>query len=269
MEYLALNNGQMIPAVGMGTNTFGKENGMYMAEVNGDFAEAKSAIAAGYRLFDTAISYRNERGIGQILAESSVPREDFFIVTKIPGNDEYAKTVRQAVENSLVNLKSNYIDLYLIHHPWENKQGMIRMWNGLTELREEGKIRAIGVSNFMVKDLELIQKESDVKPVVNQVQCNPGEWNDEVITYCKQNGILPMAWGPLQKVNAAYRAKLEKVAEKHHKLWAQILLRYDFQRGICVIPKSRNIVHQNENIDIFDFSLGQEDMEYLSNTSNA
>jgi diketogulonate reductase-like aldo/keto reductase len=145
MEYLSLNNGQIIPVVGMGTNTFGKENGMYMAEVNGDFAEAKNVIEAGYRLFDTAISYRNERGIGQVLAESGVPREDFYIVTKIPGTDEYAE-VRQAVENSLINLRSTYIDLYLIHHPWENKEGMVRMWNALTELMDEGKIRANGTT---------------------------------------------------------------------------------------------------------------------------
>lgn len=266
MEYFTLNNGVKIPALGTGTNTFGKPANNYNAPPNNDFTPAISAIKAGYRLFDTAVSYGNEAGIGQTIAESGIPRQEFFITTKIPGRGEYItsrENVRKCVTDSMQRLRTDYIDLYLIHHPWEDQTGMLRTWHALEELMNEGKLRAIGVSNFNTLQIELLKHNNKTTPAVNQVQCNPSQWNHEIIDHCKQNNILPMAWAPLKNMTPQFRAALDKLTPKYSKTWAQILLRYNVQRGICVIPKSHNPQHQAENLNIFDFKLSEEEMTFL------
>lgn len=267
MEHFTLNNGVKIPATGTGTNSFGKRDNDFRNEVTGDFSAAESAIAAGYRLFDTAISYGNESGIGQVIAASGIPREQFFIVGKLPTKrpevTESRESVRKAVEESMERMRTAYFDLYLIHHPWEDEEGMVRTWHVMEELMREGKFRAIGVSNFKVEHLELLSRHSGTVPAVNQVQCNPGRWNREIIAYCQERGILPMAWGPFTNCDDAFRARLSELGQKYGKSWAQVLLRDHFERGICTIPKSHNPQNQAANLQIFDFELYNEDKALL------
>ncbi len=266
MKYFKLNNDKQIPAIGTGTNTFGKPNHDFAAEINGDFSPAISAIETGYRLFDTAIMYRNEAGIGKTLAESSVPREEFYITTKIPAREGFIdsrETVRHHVFESLKNLQTNYIDLYLIHHPWEDEPAMLRTWEALEELVAEGKLRSIGVSNFNVEQLEFIMKNSKTTPAVNQVQSNPNEQNHEVIKFCKRNGIAPQAWGPVSRIPANALDLFTQIGTPYAKSWAQIILRYNYQRGVLSIPKSHSVTRQIDNINIFDFELTATDVQAI------
>lgn len=262
MEKVALTNGFEIPLVGTGTNTYGKENNQYKGNLNGDFSALKSAIEAGYRLIDTAISYRNEAGVGKTVAESRIPREEFYLTTKIPSDDAYIgsrELVEQTILNSLKNLKTEYIDLYLIHHPIESVEKLKYTWEVLESFVDKGQIKSIGVSNFTIEMLETVKSFARIQPAVNQIQSNPHTWNDEVIDYMKHNGIVAEAWGPLSRVTDEQKARLENIGENYGKNWGQVLLRYQIQRGVVVIPKSHNQERQISNLDIFDFDLTVED----------
>lgn len=263
MEYVTLANGLKMPIVGTGTNTYGKENNDYMGVLNGDFSALESAIEVGYRLIDTAISYRNEAGVGKTIAESGVPREEFFITTKIPKADAYGvskETVEQTVLNSLKNLQTDYIDLYLLHYPADETSELQPAWEVLESFVDQGKLKAIGVSNFDVEQLKELQAFARIQPAVNQIQSNPHTWNNEVIDYMQKNNIVPEAWGPLSRVSDEQVEKLEKIAENYGKSWGQILLRYQIQRGVIVIPKSHNQDRQKMNLEILEFELSTEDM---------
>lgn len=262
MQTITLANGIDIPAVGTGTNTYGKEGNQYSGKLNGDFGALKSAIQAGYRLIDTAISYRNEAGVGATIFESGIPREEFYITTKIPSDEAYIgskKTVEQTVLKSLENLKTEYIDLYLIHHPIEDEEKLKNTWEVLESFVDNGKIKSIGVSNFTIEMLETVHNFARIQPAVNQIQSNPHTWNHELIDYLLKNEIVPEAWGPLSKVTPEQMDKLDKIAENYGKNWGQVLLRYQIQRGVVVIPKSHNKKRQASNLELFDFELTKED----------
>lgn len=267
MEYVKFNNGVRMPIVGTGTNTYGKKNNEYTAELTGDFSDLESAIKLGYRSVDAAVSYRNERGVGKTLANSGVPREDFFITSKIPRQEVYFSTkeaVRNTIDGSLANFETDYLDLYLIHHPIENKEYLKHTWEVLEEYYNEGTLKAIGVSNFDEALLDEIESYAKVKPAVNQIQINLLEKNQEMIDLLKVRGITPVAWGPM-KVNEAQKEVLARIGDEHDKSWAQILLRYQIQRGIVVIPKSHNPKNQAANLNIFDFKLRDQEMIEISN----
>lgn len=262
MQTITLANGIEIPVVGTGTNTYGKEGNQYNGELNGDFNALKSAIQAGYRLVDTAISYRNEAGVGKTIFESVIPREEFYITTKIPADDAYIgskELVEQTVLNSLKNLKTDFIDLYLIHQPIEDEAKLKQTWQVLESFVDNGKIKSIGVSNFTIELLETVHNFARIQPVVNQIQSNPHTWNHELIDYLLKNDIVPEAWGPLSKVTQEQIDKLNKIAENYGKNWGQVLLRYQIQRGVVVIPKSHNVERQASNLELFDFELTKED----------
>lgn len=262
MQTITLANGIEIPVVGTGTNTYGKEGNQYNGELNGDFNALKSAIQAGYRLVDTAISYRNESGVGKTIFESGIPREEFYITTKIPADDAYIgskELVEQTVLSSLENLKTDYIDLYLIHQPIEDEAKLKQTWQVLESFVDKGKIKSIGVSNFTIELLETVHNFARIQPVVNQIQSNPHTWNHELIDYLLKNDIVPEAWGPLSKVTQEQIDKLNKIAENYGKNWGQVLLRYQIQRGVVVIPKSHNVERQASNLELFDFELTKED----------
>lgn len=266
MKKITLNNGVKSPVLGTGTNTYGKENNDYQGKLNGNFSALQSAIELGYRLVDTAISYRNEAGVGETVAKSGVPREEFFLTTKIPPKEKYIgnkEAVRATIDNSLKNLQTDVIDLYLIHHPIEEERLLQSTWEVLEEYTKVGKLKAIGVSNFSVELLETLKKYATIQPAVNQIESNPGNWNDEIIEYCLKNGIVPEAWGPM-KTNAEQREVLNKVGEKFGKSWAQVLLAYQIERGVMVIPKSHNPKNQQANLDVFDFSLTDTDKIKIS-----
>ena len=266
MEYVNLNNGTKLPYLGTGTNTYGKEKNDYNGALNGDFSALESAIKMGYRLIDTAISYRNEAGVGQTVKESGIEREAFYLTTKIPADDAYIKdkeTVRKTVNQSLENLKTDYIDLYLIHKPIEDEEKLKLTWEVLEEFASEGKIKSIGVSNFSIDELEKLDKFATIKPAVNQIKSNPIEWNNDWIRYMLDHDIRPQAWGPM-KTTDEHKKVLNKIGENYGKSWGQVLLRYQTQRGLIVIPKSHDTQNQKANLESLDFQMSDEDMARVS-----
>lgn len=265
MEYVKLNNKTYMPVIGCGTHTFGKENYDYYGDINMDTTELDSAIKNGYRHFDSAVVYRNEAVLGKAWKQSGVPREEFFLVSKLPAKEPYfndAAAVKKAVQGSLEALGTTYLDLYLIHKPWEDREAMLVAWQALEEEVDAGRLHAIGVSNFEEADLEWLLKEARIPPVVNQIESHPGTWNDALITYCQKNQVVPVAWYPLHNDQEA-RQKLLAIAEKYGKSWAQVIIRYQIERGVVVIPKSRKSERQLENLDVFDFALTEEDHQVL------
>ncbi len=262
MLLFTLNNGLQIPALGSGTNTFGKAGGSYAGEINFDTTELSSAITLGYRHFDTAISYRNEAVIGKAIQESGIDRKEFFVTSKIPGRVEYYGSddkVRQGVEESLSNLQMDYIDLYLIHHPWDNLEEMLSMWRVLETYVDSGVLKSIGVSNFNEEQLGYILEHGRIKPAVNQIQSNAAHWNNDIIEYSKANGVIPEAWGPMKGISGKTEAALTAIGKNYNKTAAQVVLRYQLERGVIVIPKSHNNLRQAANIDVFDFELSIDD----------
>lgn len=265
MHDILLNSGHKMPIIGTGTNTYGKKDNDYQGELTGDFTELKDAIELGYRSIDAAISYRNEAGVGKTIANSGIPRKEFFITTKIPNKDEYVATkdnVRETIENSLRNFHTDYIDLFLIHHPIENKEYFKHTWEVLEEYYEKGVLRSIGVSNFDENLLREMEAFATVKPAVNQIQVNLKEPNTALIELLQKMDIVPVAWGPMKTTDEQIRA-LTKIGETHNKSWAQVLLRYQIQRGVVVIPKSHNRDNQAANLELFDFELTDDEIKNI------
>jgi diketogulonate reductase-like aldo/keto reductase len=267
MEYITLNNGVKMPIVGTGTNTYGKENKEYNGALKNEIPELVAALELGYRSIDCAIMYRNEELVGSVLAESTVPREELFITTKIPANEEYISSkeaTRAAIENSLKNFQTDYLDLLLIHHPIEDKVQLQNTWEVFEEYYEAGKLKAIGVSNFKKNHLDELRAFAKVKPAVNQIQINLKERNDELIAVLKEESITPVAWGPM-KAEAFQKEVLDEIGEAYNKTGAQVLLKYQKERGVVVIPKSHNRENQAANIDLFDFQLTAADVAKIEN----
>lgn len=267
METIQLNTGIQIPIIGSGTNTFGKENHDYMAPINFDTTEISEAISLGYRHFDTAIMYRNEAVVAKGIAESGIPRSEFFITSKIPGEPIYTRdeaAVRQAVEGSLQALDTDYIDLYLIHHPWDNLAEISTVWHTLEEYVDQGVLKAIGVSNFNQEQLAYLLEHSRIKPAVNQVESHPGKWNTEIVDYSLSQGVIPEAWGPLTRVTDEAKETLSAIGDTYNKSWAQVILRYHLDRGVIVIPKSHNSERQAKNLELFDFTLTPDERKVIA-----
>ncbi len=262
MQTFTLNNGLRIPVMGTGTNTYGKVNRDYMGDINNDTTELESALALGYTLIDTAISYRNEGVVGLAIKRSGLNRDTLFITSKIPADDVHTKDetcIRNAVDASLKALDLDVIDLYLLHRPLENNEDNVRVWTVLEALVQEGKLRSIGVSNFDVDQLDYLLKRCTIKPAVNQIESHPGLWNDEIIDFCQKNNVFVEAWGPVKKVSDEAKAVLDSIGSKYGKTWAQVILRYQIERNVIVIPKSHKEANQKANLEIFDFSLTDEE----------
>jgi diketogulonate reductase-like aldo/keto reductase len=218
----------------------------------------KSAIAAGYRSIDTAAVYQNEAGVGAAIKAAGVPREELFITTKVWNADQGYESTLQAFEESRAKLGLEYVDLYLIHWPVKGKYK--ETWKALEKLYKDGKVRAIGVSNFQVHHLEDLMADCEVKPMVNQVEFHPYLVQTELRTFCKQAGIQLEAWSPLMQGEVFRVPLLQELAEKYGKTPAQIVLRWDLQHGVVTIPKSVNPERIKANADVFDFELSAEDM---------
>lgn len=271
MKSLRMNNGYTIPVLGTGTNTFGKEQNRFDGKITYDTTELRSAIHLGYRLIDTAIYYRNEVVIGKAVKESSIDREDFFITTKIPADPEFTATdelIASHVDRSLKELDLEYIDLYLIHFPLETNEGNLRVWKVLESFVKRGLIRSIGVSNFNEDQLSYLMEHADIKPVLNQFQSYPGKHQQSLIDFCKDNDIIPEAYQSFAKVSPKTKERLEELAKPYHKTWSQIILNYQVNEGLVVIPKSHNPQHQQDNIDVFDFILTKTDIETIKRMSD-
>lgn len=266
MKEIKLNNGTTIPIIGSGTNTFGKVNREYNGPLNGDTTEVVMAIKNGYRHFDTAQVYRNEEILAKGLKKSKMPREDFFITTKLNTFEGYhgGDWAKAEIEKSLNKLESNYIDLFLIHSPWDNSDQMIEAWSILEEYYKAGTFKAIGVSNFEEKHLQVILENCKIKPAVNQIESHVGKWNDKLIDYSKDNGVDIVAWSPLKGITDSSRKVLDAIGNKYDKTYAQVVLRYQIERAVIVIPKSHNKKRQAQNLDIFDFELSDHEIEQIS-----
>ncbi|TWD98832.1 diketogulonate reductase-like aldo/keto reductase [Neobacillus bataviensis] len=251
-----LNNGVEMPWLGLGV--FQVKDG---EEV---ISSVKTALEVGYRSIDTAAIYKNEEGVGQAIVESNVPREELFITTKLWNADQGYETALAAFEKSLEKLGLEYLDLYLIHWPLPSQGKYVETWRALEKLYKDGRVRAIGVSNFKVHHLEDIIANCEIKPMVNQVEYHPRFNQRELHDFCKKNGIQLEAWSPLMQGGLLDDPTLVEIAKKYNKSTAQIIIRWDIQTGVVTIPKSVKPHRIAENADIFDFELSQEDLEKIN-----
>lgn len=252
LDSAVLNNGIKMPWVGFGT--FKVENGQRTID------SVKEALKAGYRHIDTAAIYKNEEGVGIAIKESGVKREDIFLTSKVWNDDQGYDSTLRAFEESLKKLQTDYLDLYLIHWPKPlNKE----TWKAMEKLYEDGRIKAIGVSNFKVHHLEDLLSSAKVVPVVNQVEFHPRFPQKEVREFCIKHNIQLEAWGPLMQGKIFEIPLMKELAEKYNKTISQIALRWDLQMGVVTIPKSITPDRIKENAGLFDFELSKEDMDKI------
>ena len=254
MQKVKLNNGVEMPVLGFG-----------VFQVT-DLAECErsvlDAINSGYRLIDTAQSYGNEEAVGQAIKKSGVPREELFITTKLWIQDKGYDGTKKAFESSLQKLQLEYLDLYLIHQPYGDVYGE---WRAMEELYKEGKIRAIGVSNFHPDRLMDLIVHNEIVPAVNQIETHPFHQQTKAQDFLVENNIQIESWGPFAegKNDIFSNELLSSIAGKYNKSIAQVILRWLTQRGVIAIPKSVKKERMEENINIFDFELSTEDMEAI------
>jgi 2,5-diketo-D-gluconate reductase A len=254
MEKVKLNNGVEMPILGFG-----------VFQVT-DLAECErsviDAISSGYRLIDTAASYGNEEAVGNAIKKSGVPREELFITTKLWIQSEGYEDTKKAFETSLKKLQLDYIDLYLIHQPYGDVYGE---WRAMEDIYNEGKARAIGVSNFQPDRLIDLIIHNKIVPAVNQVETHPFHQQLDAQDFFKQNNIQIESWGPFAegKNDIFSNELLQSIAAKYNKSIAQVILRWLTQREVVAIPKSVRKERMEENINIFDFQLSPEDMEHI------
>ncbi|TLS38673.1 aldo/keto reductase [Pseudalkalibacillus caeni] len=251
-----LHNGVEMPWLGLGV--FKVEEG---EEV---ISSVKAAIEAGYKSIDTAAIYGNEEGVGKAIAESGVPREELFITTKLWNSEQGYESTLAAFEESLKKLQLDYVDLYLIHWPVPKKDKYKETWKAFEKLYKDGKVRAIGVSNFKEHHLEDLIADSEIKPMVNQVEYHPRLSQGSLHDYCKKHGIQLEAWSPLMQGGLLDDQVLKEIADKHGKSTAQVILRWDLQNEVVTIPKSTKPHRIKENADVFDFELSSEEMEKIN-----
>ncbi|RNF39962.1 aldo/keto reductase [Planococcus salinus] len=225
----------------------------------------KTAIKLGYRSIDTAAIYGNEEGVGrgirEGIKEAGISREDLFVTSKVWNTDLGYDSTLAAYDTSLNRLGLDYLDLYLIHWPVEGKYK--EAWKALEKLYKDGRVKAIGVSNFHVHHLEDLLQDAEIKPMVNQIEYHPYLTQKELQSYCVEQGIQLEAWSPLMAGELLEQPVLQELADKYNKTVAQIILRWDLQTGVVTIPKSTNEQRLAENADIFDFELSIEDMEQI------
>lgn len=252
-NYTVLSNGVKMPRLGFGT--FKVEDGKQTIE------SVKHALKVGYRHIDAASIYQNEEGVGQGIKESGVLREEIFLTSKVWNSDQGYESTLKAFEESLKKLGTDYLDLYLIHWPKELNN---ETWRALEKLYKEGKVRAIGVSNFKEHHLEDLMKNAEIMPMVNQVEFHPQLPQTELLKFCKDNNIQLEAWGPLMQGKVFEIELMKELAEKYNKTIAQIVLRWDIQMGIVTIPKSIKPQRIENNMKVFDFEISEEDMERIA-----
>ncbi|WP_346855136.1 aldo/keto reductase [uncultured Draconibacterium sp.] len=245
-----LNNGTTMPWLGLGV--FQSEDGKEVINA------IKVALNNGYRSIDTAAIYRNEKGVGTAIKESGVARADIFLCSKVWNSEQGYATTMAAFEESLEKLQTNYLDLYLIH--WPKGEKSIDTWKALEELYNKGKIKAIGVSNFLVHHLDDFLPHCKVIPAVNQVEFHPELVQPELLSYCQIKGIQLEAWSPIMKGKVNSVPLLQDLAAKYGKTPVQIVLRWDIQKGVVTIPKSVTDERIIANANIFDFELTPEDI---------
>jgi len=248
-----LNNGVMIPRLGLG---------VYQSPPGQVTQKAvQYALKTGYRHIDTARIYNNESDVGSALRNSGVKREDVFITTKLWNSDQGYETALKACDASLKRLGLKYLDLYLIH--WPVQETRDKSWKALVQLLKDGKCRSIGVSNYTIQHLTELLEQSDIVPMVNQVEFSPFLYQKQLLEYCEKNKIQLEAYSPLTQGEKLNHPKIQQIAKKHDKTPAQVLIRWSLQHNLVTIPKSVREQRIKENGQVFDYNLTTEDMRIL------
>ena len=250
-----LNNGIRMPRLGLGV--------FQMPTDDATASAVRTAIELGYRSIDTASLYGNERGVGQGVRDCGVPRSEIFVTTKVWNDDMRAGRVEAAFEQSMKLLGLDYVDLYLLHWPIKGK--LVSSWRVLEKLHRSGRIRAIGVSNYMIPHLDELLAQAEVVPAVNQIEFHPYLQSKPLAEACRRRGIQLEAWSPLQQAGSLLADPvLSGIAARHGKTVAQVVLRWDLQSGVVTIPKSTRPERMAENAAVFDFALSDPEMTAIA-----
>lgn len=252
---LDLNDGHRIPQLGLG---------VWQASPEQTVSAVREALLAGYRHIDTAAIYENEEGVGAGIRESGVSRDQIFVTTKVWNSEQGSKPTRLALQKSLERLGLDYVDLLLIHWPAPQQDLYVETWQTMIDLRSEGLVRSIGVSNFTASNLERIISETNVTPVINQVELHPYMQQFSLRSTHEKLGILTQCWSPLAQNRALIDPVITRIAEKHRKTPAQIVIRWHLDNGFVVIPKSVTAARIRDNHNVFDFTLDPDDMSRIS-----
>lgn len=254
MEYLKLNNGVMIPQIGYG-----------VYQIAPDVCErhVAEALSVGYRMIDTAQAYHNEDGVGRAVADCGISRDEIFLVTKVWISNYGYDKAKASIEESLSRLRTDYIDLILLHQPFCDRYGAYR---ALQDAYREGKVRAIGVANFYPDHFIDLAENMDIVPAVNQVETHVFCQQQKAQVIMQVYGTQIMSWGPFAegRNNLFGNTTLKEIAERHNKTVAQVALRWLLQRGVVIIPKTTHVERMKENYDIFDFVLSDDDMDLIA-----
>ncbi len=251
-----LNDGSTLPAIGFGTYPMKGEEGV---------AAIRSAIEVGYRLLDTAVNYENESAVGEAIRRSSVPRELLQVTSKLPGRDHGYDDAIASVHGSLERLGLEYLDLHLIHWPNPSRDQYVDAWRALVDLREQGLVRSIGVSNFTARHLERIIEATGVTPAVNQIELHPYFPQAEMRGVDERLGIRTEAWSPLGKRQAPFaEPAVADAAQRHGVTPGQVILRWHVQLGSIPIPKSATPERQRQNLDVFGFELSEDEVAAIT-----
>lgn len=252
-DVITLNNGLKIPQHGFGVYLITEEEKAYKA--------INKALEVGYRAFDTAQFYENEALLGKILSESPVSRDELFITTKVANYNQGYDSTLSTVEQSLKDLRIDQLDLLLIH--WPSKRRFFETWRAMEKLYNEKLVKAIGVSNYQIHHLKELILNSDIKPVIDQVECHPYLTQQELKTYVDKKDIVFQAWSPLGRGAVLKDPIVKIIAEQHNKSAAQVIIRWHLQKGNVVIPKSSTPSRIEENANIYDFTLTEEEMKII------
>ena len=254
MEYIQLNDGNRIPSVGFGVFLIPADGPTYEATLN--------ALKAGYRHIDTAAAYFNEADVGRAIRDSGIPREEIFVTSKLWLQDFAYEDAKKAIDTSLRNLGLDYMDLYLLHQPYGKVE---EAWKALEEAKAAGKIKSIGVSNMTPKIWNQYVPKFKTMPAVNQVECNPYSQQKELRMILEPLNVVIEAWGPLGqgRGDLLVNPVITKIAEAHGKNAGQVVIRFEIQEGIVSLPKSINPERIKGNLDVFDFSLTESEMEEM------
>lgn len=253
---LRLNNGVEMPPLGFG---------VFLVPADEVVEPVRNALDAGYRLIDTAKLYGNEEGVGRAIRESGLPRDEVFVTTKVWNADHGYDATLRAFDTSQELLGIDVVDLYLIHWPTPQRNLYVETWQALEKLYADGRVRAIGVSNFNVPHLQRLLDETTVVPAVNQIELHPGFAQDELRAFHERHGIVTESWSPLGRGHGLLdNPAVTAIADEHGKTPAQVVLRWHLQLGCAVIPKSTHAERIRENYDVFDIELSDADMASLS-----
>ncbi|WP_424185889.1 aldo/keto reductase [Actinokineospora sp. G85] len=256
---VALNDGTAIPQLGFG---------VWQVPEDEVTAVVATALAAGYRSIDTAAIYGNEKGTGEAIAASGIPRDELFVTTKLWNSEQGYDSTLRAFDESMAKLGLDQLDLYLIHWAAPRRDKYVETFKAFEKLRADGRVRSIGVSNFHIPHLQRLLDETDVVPVVNQIELHPNLPQTELRAFHAEHGIATEAWSPLASGGLLGDETLGALARKHGKSPAQVILRWHLQLGTIAIPKSVTPERIRANIDIFDFELDADDLKAIAGLEN-